>query len=417
VQQGVSSPGDRQRESLLVGQTLAPAENRDSGPPEVSVVLPCLNEERTIGSCIEKALWALKAYNLNGEIIVSDNGSSDRSVEICKRHGVEVVHQRQRGYGNAYLKGIEAARGKYIVMADSDDTYDLRELDRFITPLRDGADLVMGNRFAGKILPGAMTWSHRYIGNPILSWLMKSMFGTSVGDSHSGLRSFTREAYNRLKLRAPGMEFASEMVINAARIRLNVTEVPITYYPREGDSKLRTIRDGWRHLRYMLLRSPTHLFFVPGASLLLAGLVALVPFLWGPVTIGGHPFDIHTMFFFGVCSLAGFQIMTLGLFTRLLAVREGVDSEDKLLRKVVSAFSLERGLLIGGTLLLVGLGGEFLVASKWLSSGFGALTLSDTRLAFFALIAAVLGLQAMFSSFYLMAILGSPTTRPEVGAE
>ena len=374
--------------------------------PEVSIVMPCLNEEETIGHCIEKALWGLRQHRLTGEIVVADNGSTDRSIEICQRYGVRVVHQPRRGYGNAYLAGIEAARGRYIVIADSDDTYDLRELDRFIEPLRDGYELVMGNRFTGKILPGAMPWSHRYIGNPILSGILKVLFATDVGDAHSGIRAFTADAYRRLALRAPGMEFASEMVINAAKFGLKTTEVPITYYPRRGTSKLRTLPDGWRHLRYMLLRSPTHLFTLPGLVLLLVGLVALVPFLWGPVTLAGRSFDIHAMFLAGLSALIGYQLMSLGVYARLLAVREGMDVEDRLTGLLRAWFRLERGLLTGLGLMLLGgtVGG--LVLAKWLGSSLGALELTDTRIAFFGLVTLVLGLQTIFSSFHLIIVLG-----------
>lgn len=374
--------------------------------PEISIVMPCLNEEKTIGICIEKAQAALRDSGLRGEIIVADNGSTDRSVEICRRYGVRVVHQARRGYGNAYLKGIAAARGRYIVMADSDNTYDLTEISRFVEPLRSGAELVMGNRFAGRILPGAMTWSHRYIGNPVLSALMRLMFGTTIGDSHSGIRAFTREAYQKLELRAPGMEFASEMVINATKIGLKVVEVPITYYPREGESKLRTFRDGWRHLRYMLLRSPTYLFTLPGLILLLVGVAALVPFLFGPVTVAGRSFDIHAMFLIGMGALAGYQLLTMGLFARLLAAREGIGVEDQLLRVLRRTFTLERGILAGLALLAIGavLGG--LVMTKWLATDFGALSLADTRVAFVGFIGVVLGIQTIFSSFYLICVLG-----------
>lgn len=388
---------------------------RETDMPEISIVLPCLNEERTIGKCIEKALWALSHCEFTGEIVVADNGSTDRSVEICEQYGVRVVHQPNRGYGNAYLKGIQAARGQYIVIADSDDTYDLREVVRFIEPLRQGYDLVMGNRFRGEILPGSMTWSHQYIGNPMLSGLLKLMFSTDVGDSHSGIRSFTREAYQRLKLRAPGMEFASEMVINAAKLGLKIAEVPVTYYPREGDSKLRTIRDGWRHLRYMLLRSPTHLFTLPGAAMVLIGMLAMVPFLWGPVVIAGRPFDIHAMLLIGLCALVGYQIVILGVYARLFAIWEGIDVIDGSLRAFLQRFNLERGLLLGGGLVCLGIAVGGLVLAKWLSSDLGELSLRDTRLTFFAFISIVLGLQTVFSSFYLATMLGFHSSHGENG--
>lgn len=374
--------------------------------PEVSVVLPCLNEERTIARCIEKALYGLRECGVRGEIIVSDNGSSDRSVEICESYGVRVVHQPKRGYGNAYLKGIDAARGRYIVIADSDDTYDLREVARFVDLLRGGYDLVMGNRFKGEIIDGAMSWSHQYIGNPFLSGMLKVMFSSNVGDSHSGIRAFTRAAYRRLHLRAPGMEFASEMVINAAKLGLKIAEVPVTYYPRDGQSKLRTVRDGWRHLRYMLLRSPTHLFIMPGLALLIVGLFALVPFLWGPVVLLGRPFDIHAMLVAGMSALVGYQIVTLGLYARWFAIREGIDVEDRLLRGIRTAFSLERGILLGLLFLITGSVVGGLVLARWLATDLGALSLADTRLTFFAFIGIVVGLQTLFSSFYLAIMLG-----------
>lgn len=383
----------------------------DTDRPEISIVLPCLNEEETIGRCIEKAQWALRRNRLRGEIIVADNGSTDGSAEICRGYGVQVVNQSKRGYGNAYLAGIGAARGRYIIIADSDDTYDLREIERFVEPLRNGYDLVMGNRFKGEIRPGAMTWSHRYIGNPILSGILRLMFSTDVGDAHTGIRAFTADAFRRMHPSAPGMEFASEMVINAARAKLKIAEIPITYYPRDGESKLRTVRDGWRHLCYMLLRSPFHLFIVPGLILLLVGMAALVPFLWGPVTIGGRPFDIHVMFLAGVVALLGYQVLSLGVYAQIHAVRAGVDAPDNLLRAIRARFSLERGLAAGFALFALGVALGGLVVARWLSSGFGAMSLTDTRWSFFALIVIVLGTQTAFSSFYLTGVLGDQYDR------
>ena len=233
--------------------------------PLVSVVMPCLNEEATIGRCVAKAWRGIELAGVPGEVIVADNGSTDRSPEIAAAAGARVIHQPKRGYGNAYLAGFAAARGRYLVMGDADDTYDFGEVGRFIVPLREGGyDYVLGSRFKGKILPGAMPWHHRWIGNPVLTWILNRLFGLHASDAHSGMRAFTREAYERMRLQSPGMEFASEIVINAAKARLRVTEVPITYYPREGESKLRSFRDGWRHLRYMLLYSPDWLFLAPG---------------------------------------------------------------------------------------------------------------------------------------------------------
>ena len=218
----------------------------------VSVVMPCLNEQETLGNCVQKAQRTLKKLGVIGEVVVSDNGSTDDSVEIAENLGARVVHQKLRGYGAAYLAGFAAAHGKYIIMGDADDTYDFTDIERFITPLRDGYDLVIGNRFKGEILPGAMPWARRYIGNPILSGILRWLFGTSISDSHCGMRSFTAEAYTRMALQTTGMEFASEMVVKAVQANLNILEIPITYYPRAGESKLNAIRDAARHIRFML---------------------------------------------------------------------------------------------------------------------------------------------------------------------
>ena len=218
----------------------------------VSVVMPCLNEQETLGTCIEKAQRTLKKLGFSGEIVVADNGSADKSVAIAERFGARVIHQPLRGYGAAYQVGFAAAQGQYIVMGDSDDTYDFTDLERFLTPLRDGYDLVIGNRFKGEILPGAMPWARRYIGNPILSGILRWLFGTPISDSHCGMRSFTMEAYTHMALKTTGMEFASEMVIKAVQANLNILEIPIKYYPREGESKLNAIRDALRHIHFML---------------------------------------------------------------------------------------------------------------------------------------------------------------------
>lgn len=225
---------------------------------EVSVVMPCLNEEETLGTCIEKAQNTLKSLNIQGEVVVADNGSTDTSIEIAERLGARVVHQSTRGYGAAYLAGFAAAQGQYIIMGDSDDTYDFTDLERFITPLQDGYDFVIGNRFKGKILPGAMPWANRYIGNPILSGMLRVFFGTYISDSHCGMRAFTIDAYKRMDLKTTGMEFASEMVIKAVQTELKILEIPITYHPRGGESKLNAVRDAWRHIRFMLKHKLTN---------------------------------------------------------------------------------------------------------------------------------------------------------------
>lgn len=367
---------------------------------EVSVVMPCLNEEKTIGICIEKALAAIKTSGVKGEVVVSDNGSTDRSVEIATAKGARVVHQPLRGYGNAYRKGIEEARGRYIVMGDSDDTYNFLEIERFFGPLRNGYDMVMGSRFkGGKILPGAMPWHHQYIGNPILSGILNAFFHTGISDSHCGIRGFTKEAYEKMHLQTTGMEFASEMVINAARAGLKITEVPITYYPREGEAKLRSFKDAWRHLRFMLLYSPTHLFLVPGVVLLLFGLIVLVRLMFGPLPVLGHVWEFHPMMVASFLTILGFQLINLGLFARAYSVSEHFVDEDPLLKAFRARFTLERGIYIGLLTFLAGLGVNVYILYRWAASGFRAL--SEERAALVALTFMVLGVQTVFSSFLL----------------
>ena len=375
---------------------------------EVSIVMPCLNEETTIGTCIQKAQKALKQQDILGEIIVADNGSNDNSVRIAENLGAVVVHQPIRGYGAAYLAGLAAARGKFTLIGDSDNTYDFSEMDKFLEPLRNGYDLVMGSRLKGNILPAAMPWLHRYIGNPILTGILNLLFRTGVSDAHCGMRGFTREAYKKMQLRTTGMEFASEMVIKAAKAELKIAEVPITYYPREGESKLRSFRDGWRHLRFMLLYSPTHLFLIPGFILFLLGFIGSLLLLPGPLKIGGRPYDVHVMTLACFFALLGFQIILLGLFARTYALCSGLEQRDKLIEKLYQHFSLERGLLLGGGSFALGFLIDAWIAYKWVKSGFGAL--DEVRTALFALLLMALGAQTFFSSFFF-SILGIRTDK------
>jgi glycosyltransferase involved in cell wall biosynthesis len=368
-------------------------------PVDVSVVMPCLNEERTIGACITKAKEAFQRLGLRGEVIVCDNGSTDRSVEIATALGARVVHEQRRGYGSAYLRAIAEARAEYIVMGDSDDTYDFRDLAPFITPLREGSDLVMGSRFAGKIMPGAMTFSHRYIGNPVLSGILKAFYGVNITDAHCGMRSFTKSAYQKMELQSTGMEFASEMVVNAGRAKLKIAEVPVTYYPRLGESKLETWRDGWRHLRFMLLYSPTHLFLLPGLFLLIPGLLLLLAELPGPFYVGGRGFYLHFMILGSMLTILGYQVLSLGMYAKSYALSIGVLRQDSLLYNLGRHYTLERGLWAGAIMFLVGFGVDSWILANWISSNFGAL--SATRPALLASTLIVLGVQTIFSSFFL----------------
>lgn len=384
-------------QQIMMGNSLI---EDDSGVPEISIVLPCLNEEEAIGGCIDSIQEIIAKQHLNAEILVVDNASTDRSAGIARAHGARVVYQPLRGYGNAYLKGFAEVRGKYIVMADADNTYDFHEIEAFVEPLRQGYDLVMGNRFAGRMAKGAMTWSHRYIGNPFLSGLLNFFFHTGVHDAHCGMRSFKSEAFRSMRLQTGGMEFASEMVINAAKAGLKINERPIAYQPRVGETKLRTIRDGWRHLRFVLLYSPTHLFLIPGATLMLMGLFVLGVLLPGPFLLFGHDWDVHTMILASVVTLIGLQIISLGLFARFFSLTEELDGErDRLLRGLTRWFSLERGLLIGAVIFAVGVAIDGVILVKWIVVNLGPL--NEVRPAVFATTLIAIGTQIMFGSFFL----------------
>ncbi|MGH2517324.1 MAG: glycosyltransferase family 2 protein [Ktedonobacterales bacterium] len=369
--------------------------------PEISIVLPCLNEEESVGACVDTVRAVIAEQGLSAEVVVVDNASTDHTAEIAAAHGARVVYQPVRGYGNAYLKGFTEARGAYVVMADADNTYDLREIPAFIAPLRSGqADLVMGNRFTGKMARGAMTWSHRYIGNPLLSGLLNFFFHTGVRDAHCGMRAFTKDAVGRMHLQTGGMEFASEMVINAARAKLKIAERPIAYYPRTGETKLRTVRDGWRHLRFLLLYSPTHLFLLPGLLIMLVGLVVLGLLLPGPLPLFGHKWDIHIMILASLITLIGSQIISLGLSARFFSLTEHLDGErDRLLSWINRVFSLERGLTLGILIFAVGFVIDAFIFVKWLQVDTGQL--NEVRPAIVATTLMALGAQIVFGSFFL----------------
>ncbi|MCX6354739.1 MAG: glycosyltransferase family 2 protein [Candidatus Aureabacteria bacterium] len=372
-----------------------------AGGIELSCVMPCLNEEETVAVCVKKALETIRRLGISGEVVVSDNGSTDCSVEIARSLGARVVIQPKKGYGNAYMKGISEARGKYIVMADSDDSYDWTDLERFLAPLREGYDMVMGSRLKGEIKPGAMPWLHRYIGNPVLSGLVRIFFRTRISDSHCGMRSFTKTAYERMGLQTAGMEFASEMVIKACMLGLKIAEIPVTLYPdgRTGRPHLRSFRDGWRHLRFMLMFAPTWLYFIPGFSLMGVGFVILCALLPGPLTIGNWFFDIHFMMLGSLMAILGYQIVTLGFYARVYLYTQHFEYRDEFLEKGFRHFNLERGIAVG--MLIFGAG--FLVLAyiliKWISRNYGPLY--ESRAALFGMTLVVIGAQTIFSSFFL----------------
>lgn len=369
----------------------------------VSVVMPCLDEAEGVGVCVEKALRALDEMGVPGEVVVADNGSTDGSQEVATAAGARVVHEGRRGYGSAYLKGLSEARGKYLVMGDADNTYDFSDLRRFIEPLQDGADMVMGTRLKGEILPGAMPWTHRWIGNPILSGMLKLFFRTSISDSHCGMRSFTREAYERMSLRATGMEFASEMVVSALREKLDVREIPITYHPREGESKLSGLRDAWRHIRFMLLFSPSWLFQLPGFALMLVGTVLVGLFAGGPREVLGRVWDYHPLLFGAFGVILGYNLVLFDVFAKAFSMGSGLARSQQWLQRLTGAFTLERGLLTGTVLFLAGLGLEVKIVVDWARAGYGEMM--AVRGVTIGATAMVLGVQTVFASFLTSLLL------------
>jgi glycosyltransferase involved in cell wall biosynthesis len=368
---------------------------------DVSVVIPCLDEAETIGICVQKARRAMERDGLRGEVIVVDNDSTDGSIEIAEDAGARVVREEQRGYGNAYLAGFGAAQGRYIVMGDGDDTYNFDEVGRFVKELEAGADMVMGSRLRGRIHKGAMPALHRYIGNPILTGILNLFYGSGVSDAHCGMRAFRRNALERLELRMPGMEFASEMVIRASKAGLKIEEIPIEYHPRLGESKLKSFRDGWRHLRYLLVHSPTHLFLVPGVLLFVIGLIGMLTVAVN-LNVLGRRWDLHAMIGSAMLAIAGAQVIGLGLCARSYGVHH-LGERDRLLERWERVVRLERGLLFGFGLLLVGAATAAGVLVTWISRGFGAL--GEERLAVLSLTLIVLAMQVIFTSF-LLSIIG-----------
>ncbi len=366
---------------------------------EVSVVLPCLNEEKTVGACIKKIKELFDKKAINGEIIVADNGSVDRSKEIAESAGAVVVSEPQQGYGAAYLRGLKEARGKYIIMGDADNTYDFYDIPKFIKPLKEGYDFVMGSRFKGKIRKGAMSWSHRYIGNPILSSICRLFFHTKLSDIHCGMRAFTHDAYRKMKLRTLGMEFATEMVVSALTNNLRIYEVPISYHRRKGESKLKPLYDAWRHTRFMLLYSPAWLYFIPGILGFMAGMLLLLLLFRGPILFLGRYWDIHLMVFASVMCILSYQVLHLGVYAHTFAIRQGFIKYDELTLFFQHHFSLERGLLMGSVIFLAGFAILLLIFIDWYSTNFGALY--RIREAILAMTLLVIGLQTMFSSFFI----------------
>ncbi|MBA2371141.1 MAG: glycosyltransferase family 2 protein [Chloroflexi bacterium] len=375
---------------------------------EVSVVIPCLNEAATIGACIDAARLSLGQLQVNAEIVVADNGSLDVSREIAADRGARVVEVASRGYGNALSAGIEASRGRYVIMGDGDGSYDFGGLAPFVEQLRAGNDLVVGNRFAGGIHPEAMPWLHQHLGNPVLSLIGRKLFGTNCGDIYCGLRGFDRRKIIDLDIRSAGMEFAIEMIVKATVRNLNVTEVPTTLSPDAEGRKphLRTWRDGWRSLRLLLLYSPRWLFLYPGIALLVAGLVGTVLLVPGQRTIGSVTFDVSTLLYACLAVIVGLQSVYFFLSARWFAMNEGFLPEDERLRRLLGPNTLEIGLAVGVLLLVSGIGLSVYGVGRWNETGFGRLDYADIlRIVIPAATLIAVGLQTLLSSLFL-SVLG-----------
>lgn len=370
--------------------------------PAVTAVMPCLNEERTLGICIDKAFACFRALGVEGEVVIADNGSTDQSVRIAQSHGARVVHVQTRGYGAALTAGIQAAQGEIVVMADADDSYDWLGMGPFIDKIREGFDLVVGNRFRGGIGQGAMPPLHRYLGNPVLSMLARVIHRAPLGDFHCGMRAFTRDSFARMRMRTPGMEFATEMIVNAVRAGLRVAEVPTTLKKdgRDRPPHLRSFRDGWRHLRFIVTYAPNYLYLVPGILMLLGGILLVAALARGPITIGGQYLGIHFLALGSILTLAGFNVINLGVLAKVIATSQLPHLQSRVNRWAMRTFTLEAGLVIGGLLGLGGVAIEAIILFDWLGNGRGPQE-HTIHIAFAAALMIILGLNVVCSSFLL----------------
>ena len=385
-----------------------PPNAMSTAAPEISVVIPCLNEEEAVGKVVDSSLEGIRRSCRTGEVIVVDNASTDRSAEVAAEHGATVVREERPGYGSAYLAGLAVAQGDFIVMGDADETYPMQDLGPFVDRLEEGDDLVMGSRFEGTIHGEAMPWLNRHVGNPILTGLLNVLFGVKISDAHCGMRAVRKDALPTLDLHSTGMEFASEMVFKAFRRKLRVSEIPIDYYPRVGESKLNRFGDAWRHVKFMLLYSPSWLFFVPGLVLLAVGSIGALALAAGPVEVLGRTWQIHTLFLFMFAILLGTQVVQLGIFARAFAAAH-LGETDRLVGWARGRLSLEHGLVLGGLILLAGIVTVAVIFVAWALDGFGALAHEYATALGFTLIA--VGTQVVLGSFFI-GLLTMRTTEP-----
>lgn len=384
-----------------------------AGEVELTILMPCLNEAETVATCVRKALEFLSAQQVVGEVLVADNGSTDGSADLAAKAGARVVHVAERGYGRALLGGFAAARGKFIIMGDADDSYDFTALEPFLRKLREGYDLVMGNRFAGGIAPGAMPALHRWLGNPVLTAIGRLLFHAPVRDFHCGLRGFSKAAVQRMNLQTVGMELASEIVLKACVLGMRIAEVPTTLSPagRSRPPHLRSWRDGWRHLRFMLIYSPRWLFLYPGLALMCAGAAVGLWLLPGPRPVGRVTFDVHTLLYAALAVLIGFQAVLFALFTKVYAETEQLLPPDPRLARLARWFTLEVGLGIGFGLIALGVGGSVFAVRTWLEVSFGPLEpRAVLRMIIPSILALTLGCHIVLASFFL-SVLRLPRRR------
>lgn len=376
--------------------------------PVVTAVMPCLNEERTVGLCVAKAMATFRAIGIDGEVVVADNGSTDRSVEIAESMGARVVREARRGYGAALQRGIREARGDIIVMGDADDSYDWSAIGPFVRKVQEGFDLVMGNRFRGGIKPGAMPRLHRYVGNPVLSMVARIAFRVPVGDFHCGMRAFSRDAFEKMQPQTPGMEFATEMIANAAYQGLRICEIPTTLHPDKRDRAphLRSFRDGWRHLRFILTYAPDYIYFAPGLAMLGLGLGLLALLAAGPVDVRGFHLGIHFVALGAMLALIGFNVVNLGVMAKAILARRYAGLRSRTAGWLTRKFSLELGLVAGGMLFLAGVAMDTWIFARWWATGQGPME-ETVHLAFVATTSAVLGLNVAFNSFLLAMLVAS----------
>lgn len=364
--------------------------------------MPCLNEEKTVGICVQRAISGLKKAKLRGEVVVCDNGSTDKSKSIAKSAGARVVSENRKGYGSAYLKGINSAKGQWIVMGDSDGTYNFLETPKLFTKLNEDYDLVIGSRLRGKIKNGSMPLLNRYLGTPFLNFFLRLLYKINVSDTQSGMRAFTKEAFEKLNLRTIGMEFASEMIIRAGQERLKIAEVPISYSRRISPTKLSRFKDAWRHIRFMLLFAPTYLFLVPGSLFMTIGLFVLMTIPFQPLWLFGKGLDFHSMMLASMLTLLGYQVIMLGIYAKTYSLVEGFE-KNIFIKKTLNYFKLEKGIALGLIISSFGLLVGVITFINWANQGFGPLW--AVKPAIISMTLFILGIQILFSSFFL-SILG-----------